>query len=771
MRYNFETGKGKVSDITTTQNDVVVKGRELKFITEQGEQDTAKSYIFYDKNAIFTTCTADDPHFGIRSGKQKVINDKLIVVGPSNLEIMGVPTPVVLPFGFFPMTKGRRTGLLFPRDYEYSRQWGFGLRDIGWFFPLGDHINLTLRTDIYLKGTWGIKANSQYNKRYAYSGDFRFGYDSRRSESNEGVVTRQNSISLSWSHQQAAAAHPTNKFGGSINMQFLGNYQSLVNNQAEFVLNNTLNSNFGFSKRWRDKPYNLNITLSHTQNTRSNLMNVTLPVVRFSTGTLYPFERKSGGGEKRWYENIVVRYTGEGRNQLTGQADSFFQARTLETAKIGVRHDVQASTSFKLLKFFSLNPSINYEEVWNVKRVSKRFDPTPRVKVDTIRDDDGILPDQFVRDTLSFGQVLSDTIWSWAPYRQYSFSMGLTTQIFGTLRFRGNGLKGIRHTIKPSISFSYSPNYLNDNLGYFREVQTDSRFPDQTQRYSIFEDGVFGSPSQSGERMSLNFSFRNIVEAKYFSRKDSTDKKLKIFDNLNVAGNYNFAADSLKFSQIRLSGATRFFKGTTTLRFNATYDPYVENENGRRINRFAISESGKLLRFVSANVGIATNLTIAKIRALFQGREEPLDEGRRVSDGGPPDGPPGAGQARQEREEDLLSLFENFSINHNISFRWDKEPDGTTEFRTTTNSLNLRGSIRMTKNWNINIGNIGYDFSRKDITYPSVGFSRDLHCWEMGLDWQPTRGTYSFYIRVKPGTLDFIRLPYQQNNADALRAF
>jgi hypothetical protein len=770
MRYNFESGKGKVFDITTNQNDVVVKGRELKFITEQGEQDTAKSYIFYDKNAIFTTCTADDPHFGVRSGKQKVINDKLIVVGPSNLEIMGVPTPVVLPFGFFPMTKGRRTGLLFPRDYEYSRQWGFGLRDIGWFFPLGDHINLTMRTDIYLKGTWGIKANSQYNKRYAYSGNFRFGYDSRRSESNEGIVTRQNSISLSWSHQQAAAAHPTNKFGGSINMQFLGNYQSLVNNQAEFVLNNTLNSNFGFSKRWRDKPYNLNITLSHTQNTRSNLMNVTLPVVRFSTGTLYPFERKSGGGEKKWYENIVVRYTGEGRNQLTGQADSFFQARTLETAKIGVRHDVQASTSFKLLKYFSLNPSINYEEVWNVKRVNKRFDPTPQVKVDTIRDDDGILPDQFVRDTLSYGQVLGDTIWSWAPYRQYSFSMGLTTQIFGTLRFRGNGLKGIRHTIKPSISFSYSPNYLSDNLGYYREVQTDSRFPDQTQRYSIFEDGVFGSPPQSGERMSLNFSFRNIVEAKYFSRKDSTDKKLKIFDNLNISGNYNFAADSLKFSQVRLSGATRFFKGTTTLRFNATYDPYVENENGRRINRFAINESGKLLRFVSANVGIATNLTVAKIRALFQGREEPLDEGQRVSSG-PSDGPPGAAQARQEREEDLLSLLENFSINHNISFRWDKAPDGTTEFRTTTNSLNLRGSIRMTKNWDINIGNIGYDFSRKDITYPSVGFSRDLHCWEMGLDWQPTRGTYSFYIRVKPGTLDFIRLPYQQNNADALRAF
>ncbi len=770
MRYNYESGKGKVFDITTQQNDVVVKGSELKFITDQGPEDTSKTYIFYDKNAIFTTCTAEHPHFGIRSGKQKVINDKLIVVGPSNLEIMGVPTPLVLPFGFFPMTKGRRSGLLFPRDYEYSRQWGFGLRDIGWFFPLGEHINLTLRTDVYLKGTFGAKISSQYNKRYAYTGNFNFGFDSRRSESNEGIISRQNSISLSWSHQQAAAAHPTNKFGGSINMQFLGNYQSLVNNEAEFVLNNTLNSNFGFTKKWRDKPYNLNITLSHTQNTRSNLMNVTLPVVRFSTGTLYPFKSKSGGGnQKKWFENIIVRYTGEARNQLSGQADSFFQARTLETAKIGVRHDIQASSSFKLLKYFSLNPSITYQEVWNVKRVNKMFDPTPLVKVDTIPDDEGIFPPQLIRDTLTYGSVIGDTIWSWAPYRQYSFSMGLTTQIFGTLRFRGNGLKGIRHTIKPSISFSYSPDYLSERRGYFQEVQTDSRFPDQTRTFSIFEDGVFGSPRQSGEQMSLNFSFRNIVEAKYFSKKDSIDKKLKIFDNLNVSGNYNFAADSLKFSQIRLSGATRFFKGTTTLRFSATYDPYAFNEDGRRINKFAINETGQLLRFVNANVGIATNLTVSKIRALFQGREEPLDEGRRV--GGPQDGPPGAAQARREREEDLLSLLENFSISHNIAFRWDQNSDQRDTFRITTNSINLRGSIRMTKNWNINIGNIGYDFSRKDITYPSVGFSRDLHCWEMGLNWQPTRGTYSFYIRVKPGTLDFIRLPYQQNNADALRAF
>lgn len=273
IRYNFETGKGKIFDITTQQNDVVVKGRELKFI--RSLNDTSQADILYNSGGIFTTCTHPEPHFGIRASKQKIIANRLVVAGPSNLEIMGVPTPIILPFAFFPLKQGRRTGLLFPRDYEYSQQWGFGLRDIGWFFPLGEHYNLTLRSDIYLKGTFGMKANMQYNRRYKYSGSFNIGFDNRRSESSEGLVTRQSSIRLAWTHQQAAAAHPTNKFGGSINMQFQNDYQGLVNNDANNVLNNSLNSNFGFSKRWRDKPYNLNITLSHNQNRRSNRMDIT----------------------------------------------------------------------------------------------------------------------------------------------------------------------------------------------------------------------------------------------------------------------------------------------------------------------------------------------------------------------------------------------------------------------------------------------------------------------------------------------------------------
>lgn len=261
--------------------------------------------------------------------------------------------------------------------------------------------------------------------------------------------------------------------------------------------------------------------------------------------------------------------------------------------------------------------------------------------------------------------------------------------------------------------------------------------------------------------MALSYSLNNIFEAKVFSRKDSTEKKIKLFDNIIINGSYNFAADSLKWSPILLSGATRFFKGVTTLRFSSQFDPYIVDERGTRINKTAWKERGTPLRFVRADASINTTLTVEKIRSLFQGKEEEVVEDvRELRD------------RRQERnEDDLLSLFQNLSINHNFSVRWSG-PDGQNEpFEVTVNSLNMRGNFAITKYWSINVGNFGYDFKRKSLTYPYVGFSRDLHCWEFGLNWAPQRGTYSFFIRVKPGTLDFLKVPYEQNRADAIRAF
>lgn len=756
MRYNFQTRRGMVYDVKTAQNDVIVHSQRSKFISGQKvEGDTIKANdIIFSEDALFTTCQHEHPHFGIHSRKQKVIANKLVVVGPSNLEIMNVPTPLWLPFGFFPISKGRSTGLLFPRDYEYSPQWGFGLRDIGWFFPLGEYFNLSVTANVYVKGTWGVNAYSQYRKRYKYNGSFRIGYDVRRSEDNEGNISRPTSFGISLTHNQDRAAHPTNTFGGSINIQ-TNKFQSRVYNDAQNVLQNQLNSNFSFVKNWQDKPLTLNVGLTHSQNTQSSRVTINFPNVQFLTQTLYPFRRKERVGSEKWYETITLRYTGEARNRFEAADTTLFSRKTLQDAQFGVKHTAASGTSFKLFKYFNLNPGVNYEEVWYLKSLRKDF--IPGLEIDTIENNAGT-----TFDTIRYGVVNDTIIPGFQSYRKFNANLTLNTQIFGTLLFKKGWLRGVRHLAKPSISLVYSPDYQDPDLGYIRTVQ-DERDPDLFSEYSIFDGSIFGGPPRSGRQMGLSYSLNNIFEAKYYSKKDSIEKKLKLFDNIIVSGNYNFAADSLKWSPVSMGGTTRFFKGITTLSARAVFDPYVVDENGRRIDRTVWRDRGAFLRFDQANANIATRLTVGKIRAIFQGKEEEVVEDLEEE----------AIRSREDRnkETDFLSLFENFNISHNIVMNWSRKPDGRDTFMISTHTVNMQGNIRLTDNWSVNVGNFGYDFARKGLSYPSIGFQRDLHCWEMSMSWQPTRGTYSFSIRVKPGTLDFLKIPYEQNNADAIRAF
>lgn len=763
IRYNYETQKGIVYDVTTQQEDIIVHGGKTKFLRGDA-QDTTANDILYSNDALFTTCTLDEPHFGIHSNKQKVVPNKLVIVGPSNLEIMGAPTPVWLPFGFFPITSGRRSGLLFPNDFEYSQTWGFGLRGVGWFFPVSDHFNLELRGDIYLKGTFGLSAASTYRKRYAYNGNFRIGYDSRQIENlSDASVSRNNSFSIRWSHRQDRRAHPTNTFGGNINIQ-TNNYQSNVFNNAQNVLQTQLTSNMTFTKRWQDAPITFTAAFNHSQNTSNRQVTINFPDLRFQTQTFYPFKKKNKGGNKeKWYETINMRYNAEAKNRFLATDTTLFDASTLEDAQFGVRQDIGLGSTFKLFQYFNVSPNVSYQEVWQLKSLDRTFDPTITVVTDTLFNPDNPNDFEVVYDTISYGQVNTDTLSGFRAWRRYSAGLSVQTRIFGTLNLQKGFLRGLRHELRPSISFSYSPNYLDPDLGYYQDVQNDIRFPDQTQTFSVFQGNIFGAPPRSGKQFALNYSLNNIFQAKVFSKADSTVKKVKLIDNLVVSGNYNFAADTLNWSQVNVRTTARFFNRITTLGFNAVMDPYILNENGVRVNELAINNGGGLVRFDRASLRLTSNITVSKLRAIFQGKEEEVvtdvaqQQRDRLSN-------------RNREEEDFLSLFENFSISHNMSFDWVKR-DGETEFDISTNSINCRGLIQLTKNWAINIGNFGYDFVRRGLSYPSVGFRRDLHCWEMDLQWQPTRGTYTFNIRVKPGTLDFIKIPYQRNNVDGRNAF
>ena len=751
MRYNFISKKGIIYDLTTQQQDILIHAKRSKFISHTPKDSTEKKKdIIFSEDAIFTTCTADTPHFGVHSKRQKIVANKLVVSGPLNLEIMGVPTPLWLPFGFFPVTEPRGTGLLFP-EFVTTGEQGFGLRGLGWFFPLGEHFNLSVKGDYFpFTGSWGLSATSQYIKKYKYTGSFNVGFNNLRTENEtDGSINSQQSYSVRWSHNQAAAAQPTMKFGGTINFS-LNDYRSTVSKRADDVLNNSLSSNINFSKKWRDKPFTFTSSFTHRQNTANKTISVSFPVMNFQTRTLYPFKKKERLGERKWYEDVTLTYKAEAKNTFSGTDSTFFSQKTLDEAKYGMKQDISTGTSFNILKYFKFNPSASYKEVWYWKTLRKDF--TESLEIDTIEADDGTIS----YDTLSYGTKNRDTIPGFESYRTLNLRASVNTRVYGTLLFKKGRLKGLRHVMTPSVSFVYSPDYTANNK-WFRDIRDpDSPTDLEDNPYSIYEGGIYGAPPTSGKQMTLTYGFSNLIEAKFFSKKDSIDKKIKLMESINVGGSYNFAKDSLQWSTVNLSARTRLFKGLTNFAFNLTWDPYLNevNEAGtfrKRVNKLYYKETGKLLQFTGASFSFNTGITISKLRTIFEGKEEEFVEDLRKP------------KKEAEKGGDFLSLFDNFNISHTFRAQWTKTLITNKDTLTvTTNDLSVRGNIKLTKNWYITIGRIGYSFKDKRLTYPDIGFKRDIHCWEAGFNWQPDAYTFSFYIRAKGSTFGFLKLPYQR---------
>ncbi len=756
IKYNFKTKKGLVYEATTQEKDVYVLGKVGKLQSKDESIGQMDDFI-YSENAIFSTCDHPNPHFGIRSKKQKVIPDKVVVVGPSNLEVGGVPTPLWLPFGFFPLNNKESTGLIFPKDYEFSDTWGFGLKDVGWYFPLNDYMDLTVLGDIYTRGSWGLKADSRYKKNYKYNGNLGIGYSDRKSE-NLGVPVSNKSFSVRWSHAQDPKAHPLNRFSGSVNIQS-NNYQSINKNDFADKYQNTFTSNVNYSRLFPDKPFTFSASMSHSQNTQTRRVDINLPTIDFQLTRIYPFKRKEGTGKEKWYEKVSLQYAANARNQFAATDTTIFTQKTLDDAQFGIKHSANTNASFQLLKYFNVTPSVNYKEIWYFDHIEKELNPTLVIDTTFVETDKDSF--EMVFDTISYGTVEELKVRGFKPLRLFNANIGVSTQIFGIRRFSKGKIRGIRHVLKPSLSLGYTPDYTTTSLGYIRNVDTDTR-PEYNEQmsYDIFQNGIYDRTPRGGKAMSLSYSLNNIFEAKVWSKRDSTEKNIKIFDNFRINGDYNFAADSFQLSRVSMSGTTRLFKGITTLTFNASFDPYAYDVvEGRRINKYYWDTDRKPLRFEVATLRINTGLTIGEIRNLSKGEErtgKTTKSKPSLSDLG---------------DESLLDIFSGFRISYQLAFSGLSQQNGVDTFFISTNSISTNGRIQLTKNWALNVGNISYDFKLKRLIYPSIGFYRNLHCWELGMDWQPTNGTYSFYLHVKPGSLDFIKVPYQRGNQDAFGGF
>ena len=752
MRYNFKSQKGIIYDAKSQYNDLYVLGSKAKFLAADGDSSIVHNHV-YSSDALFTTCDHPVPHYGIRSKKQKIVPDKVVVVGASNVELMGIPTPLVLPFGFFPISKTRTAGLIFPQNYTFSPTWGFGLENIGYYTPINENLDASLTGDIFFNGTYGLHLTANYKKIYKYTGSLNLNWSERRSE-NRGVPINERSFSIRWSHSQDQRAHPTRSLRGSVNIQTNG-YESLNLNGASSVLQNSLSSNVNYSKSFAGKPYSFTASAGHSQNTRSNEVTINFPTAEFKTQTLFPFKRKQRKGKEKWYEQISATYSSRFRSQVTATDTTLFTQQTLGEIEFGIEQSVNSSTSFKLLKWLSVSPNIRYREVWQPKTIERLYDIEEVIDVDTMFRIDST--DFLVTsDTIRSGDFKDVEDFGFNRWNQYSGGVSINTQIYGIWTRDKGFIRGLRHLIKPTVSFNFSPDNLSEERGYFETLDYVDEFGEQQQEtYGIFEGGIFGSPNATGTQANISYGLNNIFEGKVFSKKDSTVHKIKIFDNLRFGGSYNIAADSLQFSPVSMTGTTRLLKGLTTITVGASWDPYaLDEETGIRTNRFQFRETGSVLRFLGGRAGFSTTFTIKKIVDLIKGD--------RVSSQ--------SQEAEREGYGSFAELFEGFNFRHQLNLNLDIV-DGRDTLVVATHTISTSGSIQLTDKWNMRVGNIGYDFTSQQLTYPDLSFSRNLHCWETGLSWQPFRGTYSFYIRVSPSsTLSFLNIPFDKRNVDGFRS-
>ena len=755
MRYNFVKRKGIIYNALTKEGDLTIHGEKTKFVAG-GLVDGPDDDILYGSRALITTCDHPEPHFGIRASKVKTIPDKLAVIGSSNMELFGVPTPIWLPFGFYPVSETRSAGLILPRDYERSPQLGFGIRDIGYYFPVSDWADVKLLADIYFNGTYGLGVASNYAKKYKFRGNVALRYSYRITEpSNDYRENIEKSFSIRLTHNQDSKANPYQTIGGSINIQS-NDFESLNYNDAQSALTNTYSSNFNYSRTFAGKPYSLTAAFNHSQNTQSHLVTINAPEFNFRLNRIYPFKSQKRLGPEAWYEKIAFQYAGSARAQVSATDTTLFDRSTWQNAQYGTQHKANASVNFNVLKYFNVTPAIDYGETWFFKtRYSMfKFDPedTDFVQSDTIRYPDGTIA-YIEKDTINYGVVDRDSLdTGFVPFRSMSASINMNTQIFGTLQFKKGWLRGIRHVIKPSIGFSYSQPSPDT---YYQYVKFSELYPDSTKPYSKFDNLMYSVRPNDIRQANLNYSFTNLFEAKYFNSKDSTEKKLKLFDNIGVGGSYNIAADSFNFSPLGINGTTRLFKGITTISIGATYSFYGRRANGTLDPMLYIESDNKLLRFEMLRLRFSTRISFGDIKKLLEGK--PVE--------GP--GVPGRPKDTRDKFEDLLS---GFSISHEFGVV-RMGVNGPDVNMVTTNSINMVGGMEITPNWSIYFGNIGYDFISKQITYPDIGLSRDLHCWQLSFNWQPTRGTYAFNINVKPGTFDFLKVPYKRGNYDSSGGF
>ena len=712
IAFNTKTGKAYIQNTFLQEGEIYVNAQKLKKISA----DEA-----FARRARFTTCNLDTPHFAFRTAKMKIINNKIGVSGPAFPEFEGVPMPIGIPFGLYPLSRGRHSGIL-PPSFITSEDFGVGLENFGYYKVINDNLDFTTRANLYSYGGWLMNLNSKYIKRYRYTGNLNITFQNSKILNRSGISQDEFNVSksymINWSHSSDQRARPGTSFGASVNFGSTKFNKTLLNNPYQNY-NNQLSSSINYGKDWGGK-YNLSLNANHNQNSVTGLVNMNLPTANFNVVTFYPFQKKESVGTPKWWEKLGLGYSGNLQNQFSFYDSTFNFRRMLDTMQWGAQHNIPITISLPSLGPITIAPSVSYEERWYGQRNFKSWDSVKQ-KVDT---------------TVQKGFYTA---------RQMSFGIGMNTRIFGTYQFKNSkGIQAIRHEIRPSLSINYKPDMAKQ---YFYSTQVDTS--GRKVRFSQFDGGIMGSFSE-GKFGGMGFGVDNLLEMKVRDKSDSTGvatKKVKLIDGFGFSSNYNFMADSFAVGNFNLYARSTLFE-KINITAGANLDPYKVDNKGYRINELLFDPSHmKFGRITSANLAISTSFK-SKTKDEKAGKDKkeiPLD----------PFMTPDEQQRQLQFARANPAEFTDFNVPWSLSFSYSLNYTRTLKsdysgwLSTIYSSMNFNGDFTLTPKWKM--GGTGYyDFNVGKLQQLSMFITREMHCWQLAINVTPIGLYRSFIITINP---------------------
>nr|WP_246865800.1 putative LPS assembly protein LptD [Croceivirga thetidis] len=736
IRFNFDTQKALIWNSRTEQSSGGIGSvgvDAMKVLAEITKKENDSVY-FLRRGKITTSKDTLDPDYYILINKAKFVPGKKIIAGFSNMYLVDVPTPIALPFAYFPLSAGRTGGLMFP-SFGNDPQRGYFLQNGGYYFPISEYVDLNLLGSFYTNGSYDFRIQSVYTKRYKFRGNINFRFENLiRSQPGFDDFSRSTLYNLQISHQQDAKANPNSRFAASVNLGS-SNYFAQSANQVNLAntQNNNLSSSISYSKTFPEYPsVNVSLTATHNQNTNTEAINMTLPTLQGSMERIFPFAKREGT-KKGAIQNFNLQYNVNARNQISTTDSLFLTNRMFDNARFGATHRLPFTTNFKVAKYFSVSVGGTYEDIWTLETFERGLDP-----------DD---PD-------SNREVVLDTINGFDRFNRYGLNASIGTTLYGTFNFgEDKKIQAIRHQIRPSIGWGYTPSFEQ-----FYDSYTDNN--GEEVLYSRFEGTLNGAPSLN-KANSISFSVQNQLEAKVRD-KDSTatePKKIQLLSNLNFATSYNFEADSLKLAPVSFNGGTTLFDRKLSINFSGSLDPYTVDNNGRRINTFNVDAGGSLLRLTRASINLGYSLDSntfkkKKDKDPDSQEDEDAEDLYRAQSGGRTDDLLGFGNdpvyGRDTKKDD--SDIENPAYANKTP--WDMRLAFTTSYLNSNRqnefsnaSLMFSGNLELTPRWSMRFSS-GYDFKNQGFTLTQFNFTRNLKSFDLRFDWVPFGRNQRWYFFI-----------------------